>query len=387
MTIPCGFYIVNNVSYFNKLQAIEASLASGHEILFDWNNSFWLAQNWLQEPTESLKDLYRIRAEQIRSKYEHVALCFSGGADSLNILKTFDANNIHIDEIICWHNHSLTNNWDSMMNGEITKVAIPVAQEYISRHPTTVLTLVDQLDAFKALLDQSNDDVISMMAYSTTPSSSSMFSGSWYCTLPIFKKMIDSGKSIGLVWGVEKTQIKMSPDDPTKYAFFGFNEYVQSIQIKNTLSDYRVSDEFFYWSADLPKLLIKQCHTLKNKLNQLSADFVDPNINPVTSLRRTHMKAKNGASVSLQTINIWLYEYWNFSYFTVGKPNGSMFLSEIDSWINTAVTTDHGAKWLTIATHYLMQYTKIAKISTNWKINKEFGSKTPALVTLSYLIE
>jgi hypothetical protein len=63
-------------------------------------NNIFDKLDWSKEPTKSLKNLYKERAEQIRSLYNYIILYFSGGSDSITVLNTFLDNNILIDEIV-----------------------------------------------------------------------------------------------------------------------------------------------------------------------------------------------------------------------------------------------------------------------------------------------
>jgi len=60
----------------------------------------FLALDWTHEPSPSLADLYRARAEQIRRDYDYVILAYSGGHDSSNVFETFHYNGIPVDEIL-----------------------------------------------------------------------------------------------------------------------------------------------------------------------------------------------------------------------------------------------------------------------------------------------
>ena len=387
----CGFYRINGIVYFDKIHAMEVAKKTGQEIEFDFNDDFWSLKDWKQPSSLSLTELYRLRAEQIRNKHDHIALCLSGGADSVNVLSTFDKNNIKLDEIICWHNHSLSADWQSIVSGEVVDVAIPMAKEYISRHPDTTLTIIDQLDAFKETMKLSDEKIMQLMSHSPSPSSLSAFTGSWVCTLDSFKKRIDTGKSFGLIWGAEKTFIRKMPGLITKYGFSGFNEVGRAILIKNTLTSYSVTDEFFYWSIDFSELIITQCHILKEHLDKIPLTYVDPDIQIIEtnkSGRMVSIETKTGIKIGLRTINLWLYGQEVLSKSSrTGKPNGSLFLSPVDDWMKNAHTTSEGIKWLSITKQYMQQFLKVGNVSNTWILNKTFGKTDPSLKSKSYLIE
>ena len=82
--------------FHNRYDAI---IAPNPCYLYYYDKEFSQA-NWNVEPSKSLQELYRERAEWIRNNYEYVILAYSGGADSTNVLESFYYNNIHIDEIL-----------------------------------------------------------------------------------------------------------------------------------------------------------------------------------------------------------------------------------------------------------------------------------------------
>ena len=76
------------------------ALKSGKQCYIYYNDALYGSVDWKIEPSFSLKELYKLRAQEIRDSYERVVLCLSGGIDSRNVLESFYYNNIHIDEII-----------------------------------------------------------------------------------------------------------------------------------------------------------------------------------------------------------------------------------------------------------------------------------------------
>jgi hypothetical protein len=63
-------------------------------------NSVFENIDWTKEPTKSLKQLYKERAEQIRDMYDYLILYFSGGSDSITALNAFLDNDIPLDEVV-----------------------------------------------------------------------------------------------------------------------------------------------------------------------------------------------------------------------------------------------------------------------------------------------
>lgn len=63
----------------------------------------WKKISWNVEPKESIEELCKRRAEQLRDKYDYIVLYYSGGPDSSTVLNTFRDNNIPLDEIVFYN--------------------------------------------------------------------------------------------------------------------------------------------------------------------------------------------------------------------------------------------------------------------------------------------
>ena len=77
-----GYYTVGNKKFYNKPEALVEATKTGHFPEWDFNNDVFGQQNWTQEPETPLKELYRIRAQQLRNTYDYIRIEASGGGDS-----------------------------------------------------------------------------------------------------------------------------------------------------------------------------------------------------------------------------------------------------------------------------------------------------------------
>lgn len=130
------YYIVNGCRFNNIYLAQYESYKSGSPVQFYCNTSEYDKLDWTQEPAESMEILMDRHALYLRNKYERLIFFWSGGTDSQTMLDVFTRNRIHIDEIVCIGNETLsympathqdwirTNYWD----------------------PTTTITVIDKLD-------------------------------------------------------------------------------------------------------------------------------------------------------------------------------------------------------------------------------------------------
>ena len=94
-----GFYMLGGKKFYTKPEALVEATKTGIFPEWNFNRNVFDSYNWSVEPNIDIKELYRLRALQLREKYDYLILAYSGGADSHNILLSFMRQNIHIDEI------------------------------------------------------------------------------------------------------------------------------------------------------------------------------------------------------------------------------------------------------------------------------------------------
>ena len=95
-----GYYTVGNREFFSKIQACIHATTTNQDPIWHFNNDVFNNFDWTIEPSETLDELYNARARQLREEYDYVALSYSGGSDSHNILMSFLRQGLHIDELI-----------------------------------------------------------------------------------------------------------------------------------------------------------------------------------------------------------------------------------------------------------------------------------------------
>jgi hypothetical protein len=100
------YYQVNDFKTISKIAALEKAGGDVNKIKFYCMDDSWKNYDLSKEPTASWDDLLRIRAWQIRNRYKHVALMYSGGWDSHTMLMTFVKNKIPFEEILIWNRTS-----------------------------------------------------------------------------------------------------------------------------------------------------------------------------------------------------------------------------------------------------------------------------------------
>jgi hypothetical protein len=261
MNTKLGYYKVGHHIFYNKLQAILYANPTKADITWHFNNEIFDKYDWTIEPPVTLEMLYAERARQIREQFDYVIVMASGGADSTNVVKSFLDNNIRIDEIVAAAPVSGLKNWkinlnDKSANNTITETLVsqlPFLASISKTHPNIKLSIHDY---FEDILEMKTDEWIYEAA-----SHWIHFSGATRHSLDKFthiKNLAEAGKKIGVVYGIDKPIICRGPSGNlyTVVADPLVNIICPHFKEKYT----NVESIMFYYSPDLPELMIKQAH-------------------------------------------------------------------------------------------------------------------------------
>lgn len=322
-----GYYQVGNLKYYSKLEAIEAHQRTGIHPHWNFNEAVFSSYNWIVEPTDSITEIYKSRAQQLRSKYDYIVLMYSGGADSFNVLHTFLSNDIALDEVASFINYNATADKENFLNSEIFNVSIPTITQLKEIYPWLKHKLIDltqlTIDFFNH--DQNKFDWIYKLNAAFNPNAASRES------LPLkikeWRDIIDSGKKFCILWGHDKPRI-IHKDNKFLFRFIDIVDNASTV--KSIAGEQPYSDELFYWTPDEPRIVIKQSHLIKNYLNSGNIDSL-----PFVSKEKSDLayKTSNGINYWLSNHGVHniIYPCWDINTFSLGKPT-SLILSPRDSW-------------------------------------------------------
>jgi hypothetical protein len=189
--------------------------------------------DWKTEPSQSLDQLYKTRAEYIRDNNKYVILCYSGGHDSTNILETFYYNNIHIDEILVVGALSQDSyeGSDENHNGELYKNVFPTLNKL--NLPNTKITIVDYTKWFD---DPKNFTTIMMYGSEWTK-----YVGGFRSVHKLFwrdlKKFIghDNSKQTAYIMGTDKVYLNYEKGESSyvRFSDLSFFDYGSNYEDEN----------------------------------------------------------------------------------------------------------------------------------------------------------
>lgn len=125
-----GHWQVADKKYDNKLQAVIDAVPNGWWPHYNFFEEEFSKFDWTKEPSRSLTELYGERARYIRNKYKFIAIEYSGGADSWNVLYSFVKHGLKVDLVI----HRITS--ESIKGNELDKsIENSAAESYYQAYP------------------------------------------------------------------------------------------------------------------------------------------------------------------------------------------------------------------------------------------------------------
>ena len=260
-----GYYKVGNKTFAGKLEAVLEAQATKQKVEWNFFDEVFEKVNWFEEPTMTIDQLYKIRAQQIREKYDYVVVFASGGADSTNVVKSFINNGIKIDEIISLAPISGLNNWDFNNQdqreentiSEVKYALMPFLNEISQSNPEIKITINDY---FEDIASYKNDDWTFDAAGNIVTVLTSHFTD-----VEKFKHLdtlINAGKRVALVYGTDKPVVRITPKGDMLLLLVDSGLNYLNMPISRQRPNLDVV--LFYWTADLPELLVKQAHIVGN---------------------------------------------------------------------------------------------------------------------------
>jgi hypothetical protein len=258
-----GFYKVNAETFYSKPQAYARAHELGVRPTWHFNTVEFAKQDWTQEPETNLREIYRLRAEQIRQKYDYVRLDLSGGSDSVTVLYAFVLNNIPLDEVVFRYPKSgekgvCSNPHDYRPENTLSEyefAAKPLLKWIATNYPQIKITVFDYSENMLRETLQDESWIFSTRDWFQPGHSAkhNIFAAEGH------RAQADSGKNICVLHGVDKPKVVTINNNWYTYFVDVFANQPSPI-----MEDYtNITHELFFWTPDMPELLIKQSHMIK----------------------------------------------------------------------------------------------------------------------------
>lgn len=270
-----GYYQVGNQKYYSKLEAIEEHTRTGIHPHWNFNEDVFGVYNWQEEPKDSLAELYRRRAQQLRDNYDYLILWYSGGSDSDNILNTFVNNDIKLDEIVSYSNYEATGDKYNFLNGEIFNVAIPKIKKLKDEHPELGTLKHRIIDLSQMMVDWFKNPVNQfdwIYHLNIMVSVNGLARQDIHQQIPEWFDIMNTGKKVAFIHGSDKPRIIQNEQGEYIFRFLDIIDSNAVSARNQTLNRIWENNELFYWTPDLPDIVIKQSHIIKRYLQSATRD-------------------------------------------------------------------------------------------------------------------
>lgn len=259
-----GYYLVGKKIYSHKILALQEATRTGLPVRWNFNDEAFGAMNWRTSSGVGLKELYRLRAVQLRNKYKYIILAWSGGGDSTTMIHSFCANNIPVDEVvISWPvslqdgNFTLSKSISAVnMPSEWELSVKPMMARLKKQYPNLKITIADNVPNKNEYAD---DTVLIAEKHSF---------GSiqrWRAIDRVIQDRTEKYHDVVCVYGVSPVEISLLDD----WVAVNFCDGLLAggVITDVTPAGWKRQVEFFYWSPDLPEIPREQAHILLQELN------------------------------------------------------------------------------------------------------------------------
>jgi hypothetical protein len=252
-----GYWEVSGKKYTNKLRAMMAAVLQKHWMHWNFNDDAFDRHDWTQEPTQSLQQLYDARARSIREKYSFVALEYSGGSDSWNVLNSFCRQGLKVDLVIHKTIQSRVGDRSDQSAQNIwAEGKFQAWQSFLQFQELVPDMKWVAWDIEKSVVDswrQGPRDILSTNVLDPMKITSN---------LDINPFGIPDLPGTAYIFGIDKPMVELYHDG--WYMVFYDDPSTSKFTIERALSGVGWHDLFFYWDPDCVPLLIKQAHTVMN---------------------------------------------------------------------------------------------------------------------------
>jgi len=250
-----GFYEVNGKKYASKISAM-IDCPDDQWVHWNFNDEKFSKHDWTVEPKHSLRELYKIRAIQLREKYDKLILFYSGGIDSTTMLRTFVDNDIKLDAVVSYGCFGIQDNKKLLRNLEVYKAAIPYVKELQKKTKHKIeYILLDDWAQFSNFQDESW--VFHSGSSCLRPEN---YAFNFYHTNPQLQDIMSKGKT-AILRGIDKPTVQCK-DGKWFLVFLDKHTGLDTSGLSDEINSW-YNIEYFYWTADLPELLCKQAHVIK----------------------------------------------------------------------------------------------------------------------------
>jgi len=322
MTKFNGYYTVGNETFTSKYEALLHTARVRKDVKFTWCHGIWSNVDRSLLGKYSLKELYKQRALQLRDKYDHLILFYSGGSDSWTVLNTFLENNIKLDSVCVRWNMNIVgtyqpNSYDTTAFNHRSEWDLVIQKdlEWLAKyHPEIKIEIADWFKDNK-LQPLTDDFFMSNNIWSQLVNLHrlNVFPDSWYYNT-------DKGKKVGNIYGMDKPVILHTGSGNVGMRFSDGGVFSHLVPNSQHIGE---GVEYFYWAPDMPILTYEQAYQLFlfYKKNTHLRHVIDPALYPIMKGNKSFQEhADDMFDLMNHYARVALYPDWNFNKFQALKP-------------------------------------------------------------------
>lgn len=330
-----GFYSVGENIYTDKIYALVEASSKNVAIQWHYYDDVFSSIPSTVLGLNSLKDLYKQRAIQLREKYDYLILNYSGGSDSHNILLAFLENNIKLDCVfVSWHmrftdknlykvnsldrtNSNFHSEWDLTLKKDL---------EWLSKkHPEIKIEIKDWTDN---LTDSFYNDDLFVSRSAVMPNISRGLKLHTYSDTET--ELTARGVTVGSIYGADKPHIVEK--DNKCFCYFMDKSFSAQSNPNNPQGL-----EYFYITPDLPLLALEQAYKMYKwfNVNIDKRQIIKAHSRRTDTQNRTLVDHYTEYEQYYEYVKLVCYPYWSFDRFQTNKPVPSTgMLPGLKSWDN-----------------------------------------------------
>lgn len=330
-----GYYQIGDAIAVHVAPAFQEASRTKQPIRWVFNDEVYNNFNWRARLNLPITEVYRIRAQQLRDKYDYLILWFSGGADSTTILRSFVDNNIHLDEVmVAWpisqtigkYKPSLSTAAENMVS-EWDYSIHPKLKWLEKNHPNVKITVLDQL----ARPDRNEDyadtwTIVEKHGFATIDRQRLLDRE--------LQERYKKYKNIASMSGSAPPELHVLDD---RWLATSFNNTFASAGTAK--SDYLLDGtprnvEYFFWTPDFPEIVREQSHII---LDHLNANPVDKSLFIQYRIENRYEQCTDHQLGELRRnlIKRLVYPSWDMSTFQVDKPTNAHLFSTQYNWFHS----------------------------------------------------
>ena len=328
-----GYYSVGDAVAVHAVPAYQEATRTKLPIKWNFNDEVYNNFDWRSRLNLPITELYRMRAQQLRDKYDYLILWFSGGADSTTVLESFVNNGIHLDEVVVtWARGQTAGKYTPNFNTDASNLisewdfSIEPKLKWLSTyHPHVRITVLDHMGEMDLHEDRAD-------TWTVTEKHNYASIQRQRISDKALVERSKQYKNIASIAGSNPPEVVLC--DGQWLATY-FNNVLASGG--NGKSDYLLDGtprnvEYFYWSPDFPEIVREQCHLVLDHLN------ANPSLRELVHSYSLKEK-KFGISKNTDLhearrtmIKSLVYPNWDLSTFQVKKPTDFYINCENYNW-------------------------------------------------------